>query len=301
MYDMFAITRNKNKFLKRDKRVKKVQIIETDPIAPDTMKEVMKALDRLIGLTVGYLKSIKSECMEDKNTTEAQFQAAKDFLHQNSDAEFTLEDPICQKKYGAVIYKPVQSYKMYRKVIKYFAVRTLVEFCQSLNQEMLTFNMIKRIRKLPLYTEWENVGGQIIPSEKIHELFESIKDGSINSWEAVHQFYKLCDCAYDQYKARYALYLLEQLYSRPIEEFSVDLYRNITDDVSIVAYDIYIASLKSREKDYTDYYRNMVYRNEKEMDSVIGPLEDNSFLRQLRTDTKDFIATIRELCVGLTK
>jgi hypothetical protein len=161
--------------------------------------------------------------------------------------------------------------------------------------------MIKRIRKLPLYTEWENVGGQIIPSEKIHELFESIKDGSINSWEAVHQFYKLCDCAYDQYKARYALYLLEQLYSRPIEEFSVDLYRNITDDVSIVAYDIYIASLKSREKDYTDYYRNMVYRNEKEMDSVIGPLEDNSFLRQLRTDTKDFIATIRELFVGLTK
>ena len=301
IYDMFAITRNKNKFLKRDKRVKKVQIIEPDPIAPDTMQEIMTALDRLIRLTAGYLKNIGSEYMEGKNTYEEQYQAAKDFLHQNSEAEFTLEDPVCQKKYGAVIFKPVQAYKTYRKVVKYFATRTLMEFCQSLNQDMLTYDLIKRIRKLPLYTEWENVGGQIIPSEKIRELFENIKNGSIKDWNAVHQFYKLCDCAYEQYKVSYSLYLLEQLYSRPIEEFSVDLYRNITDDVSIVAYDIYNASLKSREKDYTDYYRNMVYHSEAEMNNVIGPLEDNSFLRQLRADTEVFTRKIREIFVGLTK
>ena len=301
MYDMFAITRNKDKFLKRDKRKKKVQVIETDPLAPDTMQEIMAALDRLIGLTAGYLKTTENEYMDGKNTAEEQYQAAKDFLHQNSEAEFTLEDSICQKKYGAVIFKPVQAYKMYRKIVKYFATRTLMDFCEDLNHEMLTFDLVERIRKLPLYTEWENVGGQIIPSEKIRELFDSIKSGAVNNWEAVHQFYKLCDCAYEQYKVRYALYLLEQLYSRPIEEFSVDLYRNITDDVSIVAYDIYNASLKSREKDYTDYYRNMVYRSEKEMDEVIGPLEDNSFLLKLRTDTADFTTKIREMFVGLTK
>ena len=301
MYDMFAITRNKDKFLKRDKRVKKIQVIETDPLAPDTMQEVMSALDRIIGLTVGYLKSTDNEYMEGKNTAEEQYQAAKDFLHQNAEAEFTLEDPICQKKFGAVIYKPVQAYKMYRKIVKYFATRTLMSFCQDLNQEMLTLDLVERIRKLPLYTEWENVGGQIIPSDKVRELFEAIKNGTVNNWDAVHQFYKLCDCAYEQYKVRYALYLLEQLYSRPIEEFSVDLYRNITDDVSIVAYDIYNASLKSREKDYTDYYRNMVYRSEKEMDEVIGPLEDNSFLLKLRADTAEFTTKIREIFVGLTK
>ncbi len=301
MYDMFAITRNKNKFLKRDKRVKKVQCIETDPLAPDTMQEVMIALDRLIGLTAGYLKATDSEYMENKNTHEEQYQAAKDFLHQNPEAEFTLDDSICQKKYGAVIFKPVQAYKMYRKIVKYFATRTLMEFCESLNQEMLTLDLVERIRKLPLYTEWENVGGQIIPSEKIKELFEAIKNGTVNNWESVHQFYKFCECAYEQYKVRYALYLLEQLYSRPIEEFSVDLYRNITDDVSIVAYDIFNASLKSREKDYKDYYRSMVYHSENELNAVIGPLEDNSFLRQLRTDTEAFTKKIREIFVGLTK
>ena len=301
MYDMFAITRNNNKFKKRDKRKVKVQKIETDPLAPDTMQEVMFALDRLINLTAGYLKNIKNEYMDDADTPEKVYQAAKDFLHQNPEAEFTLDDPICQKKYGAVIFKPVQAYKMYRKVVKYFAVRTLMEFCQNINFESLTPELVERIRKLPLYTEWENVGGQIIPSEKIQELFASIKNGSINSWDAIHQYYRLCECAYDQYKVRYALYLLEQLYSRPIEEFSVDLYRNITDDVSIVAYDIYNASLKSREKDYTDYYRNMTFRSKEEMETVIEPLGDNSFLRELRADTENFTKEIREIFVGLTK
>jgi hypothetical protein len=276
-------------------------MIETDPIAPDTMQEIMYAMDRIIRLTLAHLQSTKDECLEGKTTPEEQFQAAKDYLHQNPEEEFTLSDPICQKKYGAVIYKPVQAYKMYRKVVKYFATRTLMNFCQDLKQDMLTFDLVARIRKLPLFTEWENVGGQIMPSQKVQELFSLIKDGSINSWTAIHQFYKICDCAYEQYKVRYALYLLEQLYSRPIEEFDVDLYRNITDDVSLVAFDIFTASLKSREKDYTDYYRNMVYRSDEEMDNVIGPLEDNSFLRQLRADTEEFTTKIREIFVGLTK
>lgn len=301
MYDMFAIIRNKGKFSKRDKRVIKIQQVEYDPLAPDTMQEVMTALKRIINLTAEYLKAIDSEYMEDADTPEKVYQAAKDFLHQNPEAEFTLNDKMCQKKFGAVIVKPVMAYKMYRKIVKYFATRTLMEYCKSLNVEYLTLDIIERIRKLPLYVEWENVGGQIIPSEKIRELFDSIKDGSINNWISVHQYYNLCACAYEQYKVRYALYILEQLYSRPIEEFSVDLYRNITDDVSIVAFDIYNASLKSRKKDYTDYYRNMTYRSSKEMEAVIGSLEDNSFLKELRSDTEKFITEIREIFHGLTK
>lgn len=239
--------------------------------------------------------------MENADTPEKVYQAAKDFLHQNPEADFTLDDPICQKKYGSVIFKPVQAYKMYRKIVKYFATRTLMEFCKALNQDFLTFDLVSRIRKLPLYTEWENVGGQIMPSDVIHELFRNIKNGTINNWDSVHQVYKLCNCAYDQYKARYALYLLEQLYSRQIEDFSVDLYRNITDDVSIVAFDIYNASLKSREKDYTDYYRNMTYRSKEEMEAVIGSLGDNSFLRDLHSNTQEFTSEIKLIFEGLTK
>nr|MCR4742372.1 DUF4954 family protein [Treponema sp.] len=174
-------------------------------------------------------------------------------------------------------------------------------FCKSVNTDCLSLELIERIRKLPLYIEWENVGGQIIPSKKIQELFVSIKNGSITNWKAVHQFYNLCECSYEQYKVRYALYLLEQLYSRPIEDFSSDLYQNIVDDVTIVANDIYDSSIKSREKDYTDYYRTMMYRNEKELEAVIGSLENNEFLNNLEKDTKIFVEEISHIFKGLAE
>jgi len=301
LYDMFAITRNKAKFAKRDKRKTKVQNIEVDPLAPDTMQEVMSAVDRLIGLTRKYLKDNKIGKFVEERDPKIEYQEAKDYLHKNIDNEFELFDENCQKKYGAVVYKPVHAYKMYRKIVKYFATRTLMDFCKSVNTEYLSLELIERIRKLPLYTEWENVGGQIIPSEKIQELFVAIKNGSITNWNAVHQFYNLCECSYEQYKVRYSLYLLEQLYSRPIEEFSLDLYRNITDDVTIVAKEIYESSCKSREKDYTDYYRTMMYRDEKELDAVIGSFESNEFLRNLEIETDHFISEISEIFKGLTK
>ena len=301
MYDMFAITRNKNKFLSRDKRVKKIQHIETDPLAPDTMQEVIAALDRLIFLTSEYLKKIGNDYMNGADNPEKVYQAAKDFLHQNPQADFTLDDPVCQKKYGAVIIKPVQSYKMYRKIVKYFATRTLMEFCSSLNHEKLTFELVDKIRQFPLFTEWENAGGQIIPSDKIQELFTNIKKGEIKSWKSVHRFYDQCQSEYEKYKVRYALYLLEQLYSRPIEEFTVDVYRNVTEDVAIVADDIYNASLQSREKDYTDYYRKMTYVSEREMQNVIGILDENSFLCQLNSYTEKFKSDIFQIFLGLTK
>ena len=97
------------------------------------------------------------------------------------------------------------------------------------------------------------------------------------------------------YKVRYSIYLLEQLYSRPIEEFSEDLYRNIIGDVTVIAFDIYTSSVQSREKDYTDYFRTMTYHSLKEMEKVIGPLNDNSFLIELRNQTEDFTTRIKNL------
>ena len=301
MYDMFAITRNNGKFKKRDKRKTKVQYIETDPLAPDTMQEIMIALDRIIHFTAGHLQQINDECMEGATTAEEVFKRAKDFLHQNPDADFTYFDAVCQKKFGAVVSKPVKAYKTYRKIVKYYATRTLMEFCKELNVDKLTLELVNKIREFPLYTEWENVGAQIMPSEKVQELFGLIKERKINNWEEVHTFYKTCENEYKEQKVRHALYLLELLYSRPIEEFSADLYRNITDDVSICAFDIYNSSLQSREKDYSDYYRNMTYRNKAEMEAVIGPLSENEFLRQLRKDTSIFINDIKIIFEGLIK
>ncbi len=104
---------------------------------------------------------------------------------------------------------------------------------------------------------------------------------------------------YEDYKARYSIYLLELLYSRPIEKFGVDLFRDVISDVTFFSCEIYSASIKSREKDYTDYYRRMVYRSKVEMKAVIGTLNDNSCLHDLRKSTEEFNNGIRAIFDGL--
>ncbi len=293
LFNMFAIARNNYKFKKRDKRVQKVQHIETDPLAPDAMQEVLVALDRLILLTRDYLKRISEENVLSARTEQEELQAAKDYLHQNTEADFTLFDLQAQKKYGATIFKPVKAYKEYRKILKYFAARSIIEYCKSNGYEKFSREVLEKIEKISLFTEWTNAGGQIIPTIKINQLCEKIKSGQINSWNEIHSYYDSCQKNYELYKCRYALYILEKLYTRPILEFSSEIFQDIIDDVTIVSTDMYRDSIYSRQKDYTDPFRAMTYENQEEMTAVLGTIDDNDFLHILRAQTESFNLDLR--------
>ncbi len=311
IYNMFAIVRNKYKFRARDKRVVKVQQIETDPLAPDTIQEVLRSLDRLIELTGRYLKLSDSQiaAMTESNqkpqlladfrkkacsaNANEIYQIAKDYLHQNKGSKFIVSDDRCQKKHGALIYKTAQGYTEYRKVVKYFAVDSIMKWAADKGIESISDeNLLKDIAKIPLYTEWTNAGGQVIPSERIQELFSSIKVGRIMEWDAVHDFYAECQASYTDYKARYAVYLLEQLYSSPVETFTHEIYQDIKDDVLAVSDNMLASSISSREKDYTDFFRTVTFRNKDEMEAVLGTLEDSSFLKDLKVSTAEFNASV---------
>ncbi|MGN0730969.1 MAG: DUF4954 family protein [Treponema sp.] len=293
LFNMFAIARNNYKFKKRDKRVQKVQHIETDPLAPDAMQEVLVAVERLILLTRDYLKKISEENVLSARTEQEELQAAKDYLHQNTEADFTLFDLQAQKKYGATIFKPVKAYKEYRKILKYFAARSIIEYCKSNGYEKFSREVLEKIEKISLFTEWTNAGGQIIPTIKINQLCEKIKSGQINSWNEIHSYYDSCQKNYELYKCRYALYILEKLYTRPILEFSSEIFQDIIDDVTIVSTDMYRDSIYSRQKDYTDPFRAMTYENQEEMTAVLGTIDDNEFLHILRAQTESFNLDLR--------
>jgi hypothetical protein len=314
LYNMFAIVRNKYKFAARDKRFVKVQHIETNPFAPDSIQEVISSLNRLIELTARYLKlndsqiqkmtesnprpdlleKFRKKAVAAKNESEL-LQTAKDYLHQNKQAKFMVVDDRCQKKYGAVIFKTAQGYTAYRRIVKYFAVESLIDWVNKKGSGSLTEELISEIGKIPLYTVWHNVGGQVIPEEKLKELFEKIKSSAIVSWAEVHAFYDECDSLYIDFKARYALYLLEHLYSRPICEFDAAIFQDITSDTLVVSEDMLTSSYSSREKDYTDFFRSVTFRNKDEMEAVLGTINDSSFLQDLKVATKDFNADVEKL------
>ena len=295
MFNMFAIARNNYKFKKRDARVVKVQHIETDPLAPDTMQQILPALRRLIELTKNYLQDAGLESLASAKSEAQKLQAAKDFLHQNPAADFELFDERAQKKFGAVILKPVKAYKEYRKIVKYFAARCLMEFCAARKIKKLNASAIQKIMAIDFYAKWTNAGGQIIPSKKIDELCSKIKAGKINSWEAVHKFYDKCQESYGDWKARYAVYLLEELYSRKIQDFTKEIFADIIADVTAVSNDIYSDSIYSRKKDYDDPFRQMTYGDDGEMTAVLGSVNDNVFLRELKERTEEFNARLKEM------
>lgn len=320
LYNMFAIVRNKFKFKSRDKRFIKVQNIETDPFAPDTIQEVVDSISRLITLTERYLKLPVEDCKKmtmynpdpqllekfrDKavhaSSAEELHQIAKDYLHQNPDAKFMLSDDRCQKKFGAIIYKPAQGYKEYRKILKYFGVQCLMEWTLTRNSESIDREDLKTIHSLPLYTKWINAGGQVIPEEKITELFDEIKSGRIVEWNQVHKFYDMCESEYVNYKARYALFVIEMLYGKKIRDFETEDFEDLSKDVAFVAINMLESSISAREKDYTDFFRSITFRNQKEKEAVIGVLENNDFLKKLQASTEDFTCALEKLIKPLRK
>ena len=149
------------------------------------------------------------------------------------------------------------------------------------------------MEKISLFTHWQNMGGQIIPTIKIDQMCQKIKDGQIDSWDEVHAYYDSCQRNYELYKTRYALFILEKLYSRPILEFTPDIFQDIVDDVSLVSIDMYKASIYSRQKDYTDPFRAMTYESTEEMTAVLGTIDDNDFLHVLRAQTESFNSDLR--------
>lgn len=299
MYNMYAVARNKVKFLKRDKRSVHIQHIEVDPLAPDTMQEIEFALRRIIGLTGTYLREQNYEKAVAAQSEADLYRVAKDFLHQNPEADFVLFDPDSQKKYGAVILKPARAYKAYRKIVKFFAVRTLVEYCGRNNIPSLTPGEIQKITEIPLFCSWLNVGGQVMPEARVEQLFELIKEYSVDSWQAVHAYYDECQNCYEDYKVGYALNMLEKLYSRPVCEFTRSIYDDIMEDAAIVNQEMFDSALVSRMKDFDDDFRMMTFRNAREMDAVLGNISDNEFLLEMGPEMKAFDKKIRTLFAGM--
>ena len=288
MYNMYAVARNKAKFEKRDKRKIKVQNIETDPFAPDTIQEIELALRRLIELTGEYLVALKNKKGLAAKTKDELYKIAKNFLHQNPNASFTLSEKEAQKKFGAIIVKPVKAYKSYRRIVKFFAVRTLCEYCERKGKKSLSPEDIKLISEMPLYSSWINVGGQIMPEFILLRLFELIKQEEIDSWEKVHEYYNDCQNHYEDYKVAYSLNLLEKLYSQPFSDFDSKIFEDIIADVKAANQDMYDHVLISRMKDFDDEFRMQTFRNSREMNAVIGDFADNEFIAEMKPQTQKF-------------
>jgi hypothetical protein len=275
MYNMYALARNAWKYSDRDKRTLKQQLIEYDFLAPDTINEIIDALD-LFRRATG--EAWKAKFNGIKGDTLA---IGHDLLEKNdpllNDLEIFVPDFENSNRRVKLVKVPA-AYHLFKELVKYYAGALVTAFISN-NRITSIDDLISSLPK-PILSEWQNVGGQLIRTEELDKTLNNVRSGKIKSWDEIHQLYLSHSEKYPTEKLSHALAALKKVSAISISKSKTltlkELLQNSVNTRQWMVDNIF----NSREKDYTNPFRMMVYENETEMDKVIGSLNDNPFILQ---------------------
>ena len=147
----------------------------------------------------------------------------------------------------------------------------------------------KRLRK------WINLGGQTMPEEDVDQLREDIRTGVLNSWKEIHERYNELWKRYRMEKLRHAYFSLMFLYKDETDVLTAEMWNECLDKAIRIQQFICDQVYESRKKDYENPIRSTTFRNEAEKIAVIGKIEDVSFVKQIKKETEEFIASIKRI------
>ena len=263
MHNMYALARNAWKFENRDKRTEKIQKIEYDYLAPDTINEMFT--------TIEILSKIKTD----------------------TNGNGTI-DGIENSHRKTEVVKVKKSIELFKELISFHGVVQLMEHIKSNN-----FSSFEELKKsIPVKitrSEWKNIGGQLMPSSNVETLKKKIKTDKIKSWSEVHDFYRREGAEYHKNKLVHAYTSLLEIENITSKQFTPELFKILLqksiDTKTWMSKGIY----ESREKDYKNPFRKMVYETKEEMDAVVGKIENNHFIQDQFKELESFKKTVKNL------
>jgi hypothetical protein len=287
-YNMYAIARNAWKFKDRDMRLIKDQNIEFDYLAPDTVEEMFRGM--------AILQKAVETTIKGK-TAHLDYQSASELDRKIS---VTLDGVV--NKGRAFILKPLQGIQLYRNMIAYYGARELLETLKLAGDNGCRgaeiIDWAKKNYRHPQRL-WHNIGGQIIADDELHRILTDVQERKINDWRELHQAYNRCWEAYPTHRRNHGMMSVLTLRSKNIEELDRETITEILIESQTISRDICNWAEDSRKKDYTNPFRKAAYRNDQEMEAVLGKPQDNSFLKKLRQNADQYVseceAVIRKL------
>jgi hypothetical protein len=294
MYNLYALARNETKYQDRDKRPEKIQIIEYDCLAPDSINEIFSALSLLKKLVAQAYDSSLSNDTVAESTLEQKGEA----ILNDPTIDFNKLEIVApgfeNSTRPVVIIKTREAYSIYKRLIIYYAAVNLLRYVED--NKITTFKSLTD--SLPLESirlSWANIGGQLMPESAVSTLVSGIKNENIQSWEDVHDFYRTNGALYKDQKLQHAYASLMELAKPPSNRLSKNYFKQVLDDALITKEWMTENIYTSRAKDYQNYFKKMVYDSEKEMEAVIGKLEDNSFIKQQNEELTSFRKRVKDL------
>lgn len=293
MYNMYALARNAWKYIDRDKRNDKTQLLEYDFLAPDSVNEVFDAL-RLMELATG--KALLADTTANKPLTDdAYSQAGKEALKKNDNRIATLEilaDGFENSKRKVQLLKVERSYSIYKELIVYYAMEQLIQFATA--NTVKSFDaLLAQLPKKQKRSNWINIGGQLIEEAAYMQLKQKITTNKIKNWEAIHNWYQSQGEAYGKRKLVHALASYYELTGEKLltkATFKTALQQYLSTKAWMVN-----GIKESRAKDYSNPFRKMVYETEKEMEAVTGKLSENAFIIEQLEELKATKAAVQKL------
>lgn len=285
-YNMYAIERNTWKFVKRDNRKVVEQKFEYSYLAPDSVSEILYAIESLKQL-VGSQHA--ADVPEVHNLKALAERAIADGYNPSfiEVADLGFE----ASRRSVLIKKPVQAIAAYEDMVRYYAVNVFIEY---LNERGVGIDTILKMSSDRAERCWFNLGGQIVKCSFVETLKERIKSGELTSWAEIHAAYRTQDADYLEDKVLYALYALEVISGKKVDKQALTALA--TDGKRLAEY-VKTQIYQSRLKDYRDPFRKMLYENDEEMDQVVGRMDDNEFIDYSVKQYHELIANIEKIFV----
>jgi signal peptidase I len=293
MHNMYALARNAVKHADRDKRNEKIQLIEYDYLAPDSVNEIFDALQLLRKFTgIAYAKGNKKK-YSDKEILVVGERLLEEKDEQVNKLEILAEGFENSRRKTELIKVP-QAYGIFKELITYYGVSQLVNF--AVGEKIGSWEIFSQtVSSDAKRNAWENVGGQLLPKTSVDTLVKQIHSEKINSWDEVHGFYRKNGELYKDQKLQHAFASLLEINKLTPKKFNKKLFKTFLDQAVATREWMTKAIYDSRAKDFHNDFRKMVYTSQKQMDKVLGKLDENSFIKQQADDFLQFKKQVNTL------
>lgn len=288
MYNMYALQRNTYKYRSRDNRHEKIQHIEYDYLAPDTVNEMFDSL-KLFGYYVGKAYALESSA---KIIVEKEYSTLGRTLLEEKNTVIgklnVLANGLENAKRPVRIMKIQEAYNIFKCMIRFYGITQLIQYVKTKNEYSVKGLIDKLTSETMERKTWLNVGGQLMPETVVLEFRKNIRDGKLRSWGDVHCFYQEEGEKYEGGKALHAIASLLEVEQITLNDIDSQRLKNWIIEVKGTKKWMVESVESSRKKDYTNPFRKLMYDSQEELDKVLGKFEDNEFIKDQKAELRDF-------------
>lgn len=242
-YNAYALLRNQKKFATRDKRIYASQHIVYEPLAPDTIEEIVCGRELLRSWTEkSYLATTPGEHVD------------------------ILANAMERGKRKVVLLKASQGYQAYEEMLYYYIGSVLFNpDCPSeLPQLPVHNNYTSHTRTI----QWMNLGGQLVRQQDLDRLIQDIENGILSSWDDIHTRLDELWEQYPTHRYEHAYTLLCNLHG--IKALNANVWQQAMQRYQTAVQHLNNRAHDNRQKDLSDTYRRMTFLCDDEQRAVLG-------------------------------